>query len=473
MKLEHLQEPRLLFADGEHICPRRGISTYGVFDKSLSVRRSDIIIGGVGTTNCIESLDKWLTQCRSVIAAPEDARQPNLRVPFCGFSTDSGFGAQFVFNQDLARSIKKSEIDDLLRITDRRDRVNRVVDLYYENIKFLAQNRPVDVIVCVIPASLHKSIATEEKPSNDDSLESSVDVTEELNFRRALKAKAMHLGKPLQLVRAAALEGSKRDLQDDATKAWNFCTALYYKAGPTIPWKLAQDKARPSSCAVGIAFYRSRDYQSLNTSLAQIFDELGNGLILRGTPVDLSKDDRTPQMSAQQAYDLLAAALNEYRIALRNYPARVVLHKSSNFSAAEMDGLTQAARDHRIDTVDFVTVLDSKLRLFREGNYPPFRGTMVNLDERRHLLYTRGSVWYYQTYPGLYIPQPIELRIVRSEESPAFLAKELLGLTKMNWNNTQFDGKYPVTLGCARKVGEIMKYLGEGENPQIRYGFYM
>ena len=95
------------------------------------------------------------------------------------------------------------------------------------------------------------------------------------------------------------------------------------------------------------------------------------------------------------------------------------------------------------------------------------------MDDDRHILYTRGSVWYYQTYTGLYIPQPIELRIVRAEESPSFIAREILGMTKMNWNNTQFDGKYPVTLGCARKVGEIMKYLEENDSPQIRYGFYM
>lgn len=87
--------------------------------------------------------------------------------------------------------------------------------------------------------------------------------------------------------------------------------------------------------------------------------------------------------------------------------------------------------------------------------------------------YTRGSIWYYKTYPGMYIPQPLELRVVRSEQSPAFLAREILGLTKMNWNNTQLDGKYPITLSCARKVGEIMKYLDEHDRPQIRYGYYM
>lgn len=473
MKLEHINEPRLMFANGEHVCPRRGIGTYGVFDLSMGTRRTDVMVGGVGTANCNEALGRWIERCAGQIAAPEKARQPNLRVPFCGFSADSGFGARFVFGQDLARSLKKSDIGEILAITDWRQRVTKAIDIYYEHIKFLAQNRPVDVIVCVIPENLYKAIAIEERAPLEEKLEASVEVASELNFRRALKAKAMHLGKPLQLIRAVSLESNKKGQQDDATKAWNFSTALYYKAGPRVPWKLESDDSRPSTCAVGIAFYRSRDRQVLNTSLAQIFDELGNGLILRGTPIDMARDDRVPHLSANQAYDLLTAALNEYRVALRSYPARVVIHKSSNFSREELDGLTRAARDLRIDTVDMVTILDSNLRLFRDGNYPPFRGTLVGLDDERHLLYTRGSVWYYQTYPGLYIPQPIELRIVRSEESPAFLAREILGLTKMNWNNTQFDGKYPVTLGCARKVGEIMKYLGDTDSPQIRYGFYM
>lgn len=473
MKLEHIKEPRLQFASGEHVCPRRGIAAYGVFDRNEQSRRDALMIGVVGTPACLEVCTAWLEKCGTEIAAREGNNQPNLFPGFCGFNENSGFGAKFVFGDNLSRAIKKTDIEDLVTQGVWRERVAAAVELYYENIKFLAQNRHVDVVVCVIPESLYKSISTQEKHAVDESLDASVDVTGELNFRRALKAKAMHLGKPLQLVRTSSLESSKRGQQDDATKAWNFCTALYYKSGPTIPWKLPIDVGRPTSCAVGIAFYRSRDYQSLNTSLAQIFDELGNGLILRGTPVEINKDDRVPHLSAQQAYDLLANALNEYRIALRNYPGRVVIHKSSNFTQAEIDGLRQAAKELRIDTLDFVTILDSKLRLLRNGEYPPYRGTKIELDEKRHLLYTRGSVHYYKTYTGLYVPQPIELRIVRSDESPAFLAKEVLGLTKMNWNNTQFDGKYPVTLGCARKVGEVLKYLGDNDSPQIRYGYYM
>jgi argonaute-like protein implicated in RNA metabolism and viral defense len=97
----------------------------------------------------------------------------------------------------------------------------------------------------------------------------------------------------------------------------------------------------------------------------------------------------------------------------------------------------------------------------------------LEFDEANHLLYTRGAVEYYRTYPGKYIPQPLDIRIVRSDESPGVISQEILGLTKMNWNNTQFDGKYPITLACARKVGQVMKYLSPDDNPQISYSFYM
>lgn len=472
MKLEFIKEPRLLFAKGEHICPRRGISAYGVFDKTQETRRSEIYVGGVGSSECMEMLQTWMDRCKVGIDAPIDTKQENLKLPFCGFNKNGGFGADIRFSGDLARPIKNSDIKRIVGISSRIERVEAAIELYFENVKFLAQNRHVDVIVCVMPEELFKVISTDER-GGDEVLGDEAD-DKELNFRRALKARSMPLGKPIQLIRQVNLDETKSaGQQDDATKAWNFCTALYYKSGPTIPWKLEQENSRTTSCAVGIAFYRSRDRQSLCTSLAQIFDELGNGLILRGTPVNIDKDDRVPRLSYDQAYDLITAALDEYRVALRTFPARLVIHKSSNFTEDEIAGIEGAAQDARIDSVDFITIMDSKLRLFRDGNYPPFRGTLARVEKNRLLLYSRGSVWYYQTYPGLYVPQPIELRVRKSEESPMLVAKEVLGLTKMNWNNTQFDGKYPVTLGCARKVGEIMKYLGDSDTPQIRYGFYM
>lgn len=79
----------------------------------------------------------------------------------------------------------------------------------------------------------------------------------------------------------------------------------------------------------------------------------------------------------------------------------------------------------------------------------------------------------YKTYPGMYIPQPVGLRLHDTESSPEDLARELLALTKMKWNATQLDGRDPITLRTADKVGDILRHLGPTDLPAARYAFYM
>ena len=474
MRLHFIDEPPLEFGQGEHICPKAGISSYSVYDTKFDVRREQILVGAVGTSDTLSKLEHWLARCSNYIPAPAENSQPNLYPGFCGFQSESGFRGNLVFNEEITRSLKNSDIKTIIKIKNWNDRVSEAVEMYYQQVRFLAQNRQVDVIVCVIPTNLYNKIAIEkDEPIEDTATDDEPENRIETNFRRALKAKTMHLGKPLQLMKELSLESNAKTQQDDATKAWNFCTALYYKANQTVPWKLIANINRPSICFAGIGFYRSRDKKILNTSLAQVFDELGNGVILRGTPVDMDKNDRQPHLTWVQAYELLKRALDEYEFALGNSPGRLVMHKSSNYTEEELNGFREAAGEAHVTTTDFVAILDTYMRLFRDGIYPVYRGMHIELDESTHLLYTRGAVKYYMTYPGSYIPQPLEVRIVDSDESPGIICQEILGLTKMNWNNTRFDGKYPITLQCARNVGQIMKYLNEHDQPQIRYSFYM
>lgn len=501
MKFNFIDEPQLEFGSGTHICPRAGINEYGVYDTRFSDRRDKLFVGAVGTNDTLEKLGHWLEKCSEFIPGKPDAMQPNLFPAFCGFNLNTGFRSSFIYNSTIQRALKNSEIENILKIKTKNEMIVRTVELYYKQIKFLAQTKTVDVIVCIIPDVLFELISTEKEFALEESLEevkpieltdeeefldiinqtvdaddsNSVDKELEINFRRALKAKSMHLATPIQLVREISFEPVVKEQQDEATKAWNFCTALYYKANrQTVPWKLVTDINKPAACFIGISFYRSRDKKTYNTSLAQVFDELGNGVIMRGTPVDIDKNDRRPYLSEQQAYDLLKRALEEYIVAMNTVPGRLVLHKSSNFKAEEIQGFTKAVEEMRVQSVDFITIMDSDFRLFRKGIYPPYRGSHIEIDKQTHLLYTRGSVKYYRTQTSLYIPQPLEIRIVKSDESATTICREVLALTKMNWNNTQFDGKYPITLACSRKVGEVMKYLTEKDaDPQISYSFYM
>jgi argonaute-like protein implicated in RNA metabolism and viral defense len=121
-----------------------------------------------------------------------------------------------------------------------------------------------------------------------------------------------------------------------------------------------------------------------------------------------------------------------------------------------------------------MSISRSLTRLYRLGLYPPLRGTFLSLDAKQHMLYSRGSVEFFETYPGMYTPRPLRLKMEFGDQTPTFLAKEVLGLTKMNWNNTQFDNSMPITLAAARQVGNVVKYIADEEkeiNPH--YSFYM
>lgn len=107
------------------------------------------------------------------------------------------------------------------------------------------------------------------------------------------------------------------------------------------------------------------------------------------------------------------------------------------------------------------------------GDYPPPRGTFLSLDDRHSILYTRGVVPYFDTYPGQYIPHPLEIRIAQADSTPVDLAHEILGLTKMNWNNSQFDQGEPMTVRAAREVSNILRYIQPGQQIAQGYAWYM
>ena len=254
MKLITLNEPLLEFGTGTHICPRTGIEQMGVYDKRDELRRTELRIGVVGRGEGIDLLDDWLEKCRAGIERKKESQLLNLFRGFGGINQNYGFLTRLINSSQYTRTLKKSDISGIMKLSSRVDRVERFVELYYEQIRFLAENRSVDVIVCVVPNDMFESITTN---ADDDEAE----VSElEHNFRRILKAKCMHLATPLQLVREKTILITKfaGDQQDPATKAWNFCTALYYKGNRTIPWRLVEDTAKPRSCYIGIGFYWSR-----------------------------------------------------------------------------------------------------------------------------------------------------------------------------------------------------------------------
>lgn len=122
---------------------------------------------------------------------------------------------------------------------------------------------------------------------------------------------------------------------------------------------------------------------------------------------------------------------------------------------------------------DLVSVRRSFTRLFREGTYPPLRGTLFHVSREIEIVYLRGSVNFFESYPGLYVRRPLEFAHLKSDTTVLQVATEMMGLSKLNWNNTQFDSGEPITVRAARRVGEILKCLIEGATIQSSCRYYM
>lgn len=486
MKLRYIKEPSLQFNDGQHICPKHGIYEYSPFDCN-QVRPEKITLGIIGKGDGIEKIVEWLERCKSHILEKQSKNpHPNLFPSFPGFNSQIGFKSEVVWDDSYIRKLNNSEFETVIRKHENLERrIEDIAQMYLDEIRFLAKNKKPDVILCVISESFMTYLRMDEIGSETDDADEAEEVpktleegemqeeqsVKEQNFRRLLKAKSMQFNVPIQIIRDRVHKPTA-DMQDPATIAWNFFTAIYYKASGT-PWALIRKDAAATTCYAGISFFASRDRKTIQTSLAQIFNELGKGVILRGEEVTVIKKDRTPHLSADQAYKLLHSSLKEYYEAVKIFPMRVVLHKTSNYSEDEIYGFQQASKELHINQVDLVTLQPSKIKLYRPGSYPPMRGTHFEASDSSHVLYTRGSVPFYETYPGKYIPSPLEVKLAVYDESPNIIIDEILALTKMNWNNTQFDRRYPITIECAQNVGEILKYLEPTEYMQLKYSFYM
>jgi hypothetical protein len=491
MKMTFLEEPELEFGSGRHIDIRFGIMNHAPLDTEQAIAPHAINLGIVGSKESVEGVREWLEKCRKEIPAKPSKddptkpnKQPNLFTRFPGYNQDEGFRSTLIMDNTLCRDFPKTSITAIAKLPERADRIKRAVDLFMDDIRYLAQNTSAKVIVCSVPMSLLEAMGREETNDEDEDEEPSTDVVgQQPDFHDMLKARAMQqYRKPIQLILPSTYDptkhrrqsklGRKRELQDEATRAWNIHTALYYKA-EGVPWRLPRESTDLTVCYVGVSFYKSLDQASLLTSVAQVFNERGEGVVVRGGAASISKEDLQAHLPEQHAYDLLKDALASYWDVHRHYPARLVIHKSSRFDDAEQRGFAAALAEKGISTHDFLWVTGSATKLYRAGVYPPLRGTLLTLDENETVLYTRGSVDFFETYPGKYIPVPVRLHVENSEQTQRFLAREVLALTKMNWNNTQFDGSEPVTLRASRQCSSVLRYCSEGLRIEPRYSYYM
>jgi len=293
-------------------------------------------------------------------------------------------------------------------------------------------------------------------------------------FHRALKAKCMlqQNAVPLQIVRKQTYStDSSVAKQSKATRAWNLGTALYYKSG-NIPWQ--PHNLSSEICFIGISFHhlKRRAGDLVYASVAQAFSNQSEPFALKGDTVP--KDQirhKMPYLTAAQADLLIQRILSEYKSRTQgSLPARIVVHKTSRYEPEEVEGFGSVLS--QVPNCDLLWLKPTGFRLLKRGIEGPERGTLCSVEEKSRFLFTTGFVPWWEEYPGPHIPSPLEIGSM-GETDMIERAREILALTKVNWNNAEGIGRHPITLTFARRVGTTMTELEEADDPNPLYRFYM
>ena len=503
-----LEEPELIFGSGgEEQDPRLGLRQFGPFyaERERGPTPSQVRLGIVGTGLTTELAKKVIGSLGSQIKSSHFNRWAHP--DFDGFSLDAPVKCNFVTSENWNATILPQEIDRVVGILGVNERIAAAADLIVGKVSAIANEEGApDVIVIALPQAIvdHCGIGDrtrEAKRPKFTELEKLVSEMQEkhqkfldewgleilhegnsagepepdYDLRNAIKGKVMTYGIPVQLLK----EGSARKFLDGtgerdgslirASFAWNLSTGMYYKARGR-PWRLA--KLAHGSCYVGISFFRDLRSPKLNlqTSMAQLFTHSGDGFVLRGSEVVVDPGTEEAHLTEEQAAQLLQSVLDVYEQRVQTRPSRVVLHKTSGYSEGEIAGFRRAIRETPYDLVSISS--DAPFRMLRLGEYPVLRGTAIGISDGSFLMYTTGYVPRIRTYPGRRVPSP--LLVTHSGVSDRErIARELLGLTKLNWNTTVFSTRLPITLEFARQVGKVLSELGSGVPVQDHYRFYM
>jgi hypothetical protein len=501
--LLRLPEPTLLFRHGQEMeDPRDGLTLFGPLDtgKPYGIRS-----GVIGTKGGIEKFKRWLEWSQGPIrpAVPQLARPP-----FPGF--ESAFRIPWSPEPVQVLEIDEDELKQKLYLDDRHQRVFGTVNLYAEPIIKALQEEEAkpDVWFVVIPDDVRKYCRPEAVIDPDVRLEarrrfSSVreakslyrapSLFEEQNeaaepyfykehFRNQLKARLLPHKISTQVLREGTMENVKATGETSVEKAlikmqsaiaWNISTTAFYKAGGR-PWKVSG--IRDGVCYIGLV-YKKDDRAGDNKTAccgAQMFLDSGDGVVFKGAVGPwYHENTRDYHLSREAAMALIALALQSYKDKNNGRaPSELFIHGQTMFYREEWSGF-EAATESGTNLVGVKIRDDASLKLFRKADTPVLRGIAYARDERNAFLWTRGWTPRLQTYVGREVPNPLTIEICQGSAPIETVLRDILALTKLNYNTCILGDGKPITLKFADAVGEVLTVGPVGGELPLPFMYYI
>ena len=269
-------------------------------------------------------------------------------------------------------------------------------------------------------------------------------------------------GLPIQTITFPKIKESK----ENHAIIENILLALYTKAGYR-PWVLygSISDVYPSAIYVGFDISYSEKFGQKGMGGVVVFDSIGQVIEYFETEVQVDEGDK---ISRASFIELIESIINSARVR-EIKPELVVIHRDGNFKPNELEII----RDHfRESGLKYIFLNFPK----RYGSFPVFkkRGKKIFPADEGFMIKLGYSLINDQPYPVFALqslpniiaknimPNVVRYALIQTnirnkEEVIDDIAKQVYGLTKLNYATKFGVSKYPATIHLAHKVAQYKR----------------
>lgn len=442
MKLQHLPEPSLQFGETpnyEVSDPRYGLIRFRPFDVTRERAFDSITAIAIGPQS---QKEKFQTLWNSLLNGVErQAWEPEYK---------DGFAA--IYQLESVVLVTRDEgyipIDNFPGST---------VEKYQSAIRYVNSNFEFDVLFIIEP----------EEPI--------------FYLHSVLKRVCIGLGVSSQYIKVDTL-----DKHGQGSVLHNLAVATYAKVGG-VPWRV-KDKTFANSCVMGLSFHkvkpqdRSQPERTI-VGVAEILDEYGRHLTMNVAQQAVSNDSiKEFQREFKSLYvpedlmeTLVKDALEVTQWPNRTVPARLVIHKTTDFHEEEVSGIQSAleALELNMEYALIHVKEETVQRVYRSDDKNTVRGLLLTLNDEipEAILWTVGKVpfkfiqdgqWVYKEKSGTRLGTSDPIAVYLDPDSRCSnwnvveAAQQVFALTKMRWNTVEMSIRLPVSIYLARRVGTFV-----------------
>ncbi len=518
--LKYFHEPELTFGNNQiAVDPRDGLLLFGPYEKFSN---NSIQVGFIGLKGGLKLYSSFVKRLEAPLISRKriygnEIDIESQRPSFPGFQAT--FEVEWPRDPELSILLGEIELKSFLSEKIKKRRTQKLVELYAKRIIKARREEDVrlDIWFVVVPREIYiqcrygskgldisKNLEIKIEAQKQGQLgffEEYEDELKELDalkddssdFHNLLKAKLLQekVETPIQVIVESTLNFRDKLLNKKYTEdmkahiAWTQSVAVYYKLGK-LPWAL--NSIRDEVCYVGLVFKKvsKNKKDSSVCSAAQMFLKDGDGTIFRGN-IGLFKSENSPDyhLDKQNAEHLLGMALEDFYEKRGIYPEELFIHGKVRFNDDEWSGFEYAIKKRSADTIlNGIVIKDTRddarkrLKLFKDTKgekceYGVMRGLAWLINAKAAYLYTRGYIPKIESTNHLEIANPLYIEINRGDAEIETVLKDVLALTKLNYNACIYGDGLPVTLRFSDLIGNILTATTEWQSEMRQFRYYI